>query len=356
EFECAHSDDDVLSGPKKQQLVFIDRDAIQGSSRSSQDGMSAKTGSTRGPSDSSTKTSGKGMFVRHTSTNFSVPPSKLDAEKVKRFRAFLESQDLNVSSWGGHGSKAVEQLYWEAHQERRCHFIRCTATGRIERVVHLVKIKLVAEIFGVDHTLYSRMQFMHDGQQIERRQVPLTKLRWNIPPDDDQHSAEELKADSCQHAEDWRGAARKTLEERLGLSEKWQEKFLVEDVHAHTFHVEENTKSAGYPGLLTSYCIHWTTLRVSDPLLQSAACLGLPHGQEFATREGDFNFSAHVELGLPIGSQLNIWTWEREKRDSAAEAAARPSPMRSENKKPTLVVDSRPAAGSGAVDRGAAVE
>jgi len=104
----------------------------------------------------------------------------------------------------------------------------------------------------------------------------------------------------------------------------------VEDIHAHTFHREENVKSAGFPGLDTSYCIHWITLRVADPCSPAVACIGLPNGREFASREGDFCFGAQGmdDLGLPIGSQLNIWTWEREKKDVTT-GAARPLPKSS---------------------------
>merc|ERR1719330_1021535 len=82
-------------------------------------------------------------------------------------------------NWGYHGTKTVEQLFWEAYQQRGCVIIAAPGSSQIKRVTRMVKINILAEVLGVDHTLHSRIQFMHDGQAIERRQVPLQKLRWN---------------------------------------------------------------------------------------------------------------------------------------------------------------------------------
>jgi hypothetical protein len=101
------------------------------------------------------------------------------------------------------------------------------------------------------------------------------------------------------------------LKERLGLSERWQEQYLEEDVHAYSHSVEDDDKSPGFPGLVTCYSIHEVTLRIADPENAGVACIGLPSGEEFATTEGDFNFSMlQHEDGFPIGTQLNIWTWQ----------------------------------------------
>eukprot|EP00416_Gambierdiscus_australes_P038209 CAMPEP_0171100174 /NCGR_PEP_ID=MMETSP0766_2-20121228/52793_1 /TAXON_ID=439317 /ORGANISM="Gambierdiscus australes, Strain CAWD 149" /LENGTH=757 /DNA_ID=CAMNT_0011559949 /DNA_START=75 /DNA_END=2348 /DNA_ORIENTATION=+ len=155
------------------------------------------------------------------------------------------------------------------------------------------------------------MQFMHDGQNAQRKQVLLRKLQWVNFQGNDGTCDEAFYAENCPYTEEWRDGCHKALRERLGLPEKWQQQHLQEEVHKYAYHVEDNVKSDGYPGLNTLYCIHNVSFRVLDP--DNAQCLGLPQGQEFATSEGDFNFNAqHNEDGLPIGTQLNIWMWARE--------------------------------------------
>mmetsp|Transcript_11817 Transcript_11817/g.29746 ORF Transcript_11817/g.29746 Transcript_11817/m.29746 type:complete len:832 (-) Transcript_11817:27-2522(-) len=219
---------------------------------------------------------------------------------------------IDTAKWGYGGAKSVEHLFWEAYEQKGC-IITAKGSGQMKRVTRLVKIRLVAEIFGVDHVLFSRMQFMHDGQTVERRQVPLRKLVWTGCQETDfKECSEEFYAEECPHTENWTDGCKKTLEERLGLSSNWQTLHLVEDVDDYTYSTEDNVRSDGYPGLNTLYCIHEVTFRVRDPEHPGVQIIGLPEGQEFATAEGDFNFHClQDDNGLPIGTQLNIWTWAR---------------------------------------------
>merc|ERR1740123_1399285 len=67
------------------------------------------------------------------------------------------------------------------------------------------------------------------------------------------------------------------------------------------------------------YCIHQISFNIVDAESTGVQCIGLPQGQEFATAEGEFNFTGQLEeSGLPIGTQLNIWTWHRESKESQA--------------------------------------
>jgi len=89
----------------------------------------------------------------------------------------------------------------------------------------------------------------------------------------------------------------------------WQD-LLNEVTGAYTYHTEDNVRSEGYPGLNTAYCVHQVTFRVADPGDSKVACIGLPVGQEFATADCDFNLDRfHCNDSIPIGSQLNVWSW-----------------------------------------------
>ncbi|CAK0791473.1 unnamed protein product, partial [Prorocentrum cordatum] len=287
--------------------------------------------SSRGSAGSATGHVARGMMVLQTAgiVMVAVPPAKLDRERLAAFRDALRAKGIDTSRWGVSGAKTVEHLFWEAYQQEGCIITGVTEPGAMKRVTRLVKIRLVAEIFGVDHTLFSRLQFMHDGQTNERRQVPLKKLTWHgmrdkVPDNDLVYS------ENCPYTEDWRTGVTRALDERLGLTEKWQQQHLEEDASAYSYHTEDNVQSDGYPGLNTLYCIHDVTFRIVQPEHAGVQCIGLPHGQEFATAEGDFNFSMQIqEDGLAIGTQLNIWTWARNATSTPVPSARRePSPAK----------------------------
>mmetsp|Transcript_16919 Transcript_16919/g.31578 ORF Transcript_16919/g.31578 Transcript_16919/m.31578 type:complete len:971 (-) Transcript_16919:71-2983(-) len=280
-----------------------------------------------------------------------VPPGNLDKAQLGTFRSMLESHGIDLSKWGSGGAKSVEHLFWETYEQRGCIINVDPVTKLIKRMTRLVKIRLIADIFGVEHVLFSRLQFMNDGQTIERRQVPLKKLTWNVGYVCTDVEDKDLYAENCPHVEDWKTAVKKALKDRLGLSERWQVQHLEEDVHAYVHRIEDQITSPGYPGLNTVYGIHEVTLRIVDPESPGVHCIGLPSGQEFATTEGDFNFSRmQDDEGLAIGTQLNIWTWAVEpkcqssptkKGPLAAAVAAKTETKAAEKKAPPNEAEQR---------------
>mmetsp|Transcript_17510 Transcript_17510/g.37463 ORF Transcript_17510/g.37463 Transcript_17510/m.37463 type:complete len:986 (-) Transcript_17510:581-3538(-) len=292
-------------------LVYIEHSPMAMSAASSTDcGLSSR----RSESSSRALTVTKAMSMMKTTGLglVNVCPAQLDKQKVAAFRDRLAKAGIDTAKWGYGGAKSIEHLFWEVESQRGCVIITLPS-GALKRITRLVKIALVTEIFGVDHALFSRMQFMHDGQTVERKQVPLRKLSWlDTDSGDLQANADDLSAELCVFTENWRTGCRKTLQDRLGLTTTWQNQHLVEDELAYKYIVEDNVKSDGYPGLNTMYCIHEVTFRIRDPSHAGVQLIGLPEGQEFATAEGDFNFHGQQDdHGLAIGTQLNIWTWSR---------------------------------------------
>mmetsp|Transcript_68025 Transcript_68025/g.106354 ORF Transcript_68025/g.106354 Transcript_68025/m.106354 type:complete len:951 (+) Transcript_68025:74-2926(+) len=248
-----------------------------------------------------------------------VFPKKLDKAKLQEFRDCLGRNGIDTSSWGAHGSKVLEHLFWETYIQRGCLITDGLKPAGLKRVTRIVKIKIVADIFGVEHMLQSRLQFMHDGQCIERKQVLVKRLCWtaesvSVPGKPSQYDAKYAE-ESTPHCEDWRQGVKSALNDRLGVPIAVQEQYLEEEMHSYDYRVEDECESSAFPGLVTMYCIHEVTLRVINSEAPPMHCLGLPGGQEFATTEGDFNLTmqqmAGDEKGLPLGTQLNIWTWVR---------------------------------------------
>lgn len=299
-------------------IVFVERMSNNvSSSASTTDGWSS--------TDTSSRSKAKAMSMLQTpGLAVAIPPGKLDKDKLVAFTGSLRAAGIDTSKWGYGGAKSVEHLFWETYQQRGCVLTGSPEPGKMKRVTRLVKIRLVAEIFGVDHTLFSRMQFMHDGQTVERKQVPLRKLAWNLEANEATLEwRDDFYAEECPHTESWKDGCRKTLLERLGLSQAWQAQHLMEDVDGYKYTTEDNVKSDGYPGLNTLYCIHEVTFRVRDPEHPAVQGIGLPEGQEFATAEGEFNFNSQQDdSGLAIGTQLNIWTWSREMKVTVQKEAS----------------------------------
>lgn len=290
-------------------LVFIEMGTSTASGASTTDGASSTSdigGRARTTAMSMFKTRGRGIL--------SVPPTKPNAGKTERLLALLKRAGVNTSIWGRGGTKTVAHLCWETYEQRGCILTLGQEDHKLKRITRLVKVKLVAEIYGVDHVLFSRMQFMHDGQMVERKQLPLTKLVWTTSVGRDTLVEDEsFYEEECPCTEQWRAGCRRTLEERLGLSPSWQSKHLIEDLEGYKYYVDSESTSDGFPGLATTYCVHEVAFRVRDPECVGVQSIGLPQGQEFATAEGDFNFSRQQdENGVGIGTQLNIWTWLRE--------------------------------------------
>eukprot|EP00440_Ansanella_granifera_P066560 gb/GFBE01072188.1/.p1 GENE.gb/GFBE01072188.1/~~gb/GFBE01072188.1/.p1 ORF type:complete len:957 (+),score=177.15 gb/GFBE01072188.1/:1-2871(+) len=294
-------------------LVYVETD------NQDTNGNAGKDATSRSSSHSSMSNRVRGMAVLQTlSTSFAtVPLGQLDKNAVLRFRELLHNHGLDTTKWGVNGAKSVEHLFWEVHSQRGS-ILTGVGSGKLKRVTRLLKIRIIADIFGVDHVLISKIQFMHDGQHILRTQVPLKKLIWKLSPDSPVVSQcdESFYAEDCPHVENWRQSCVAALQERLGLTERTMQMQFEEDQHTYAYHTEDNQPSHGYPGLNTLYCVHQATFRILNPQHVKVACLGLPHGQDFATADldFDFNFSRRgCEDRMPIGSQLNIWSWSNDK-------------------------------------------
>jgi len=313
-------------------LFYVERGLVKDSDRisdtSTLDTVSAKSGCTTSVTRTMNVLQAPGHGI------VAMPLEQLDKNRLGEFRARLERSGIDTECWGVKGAKSISHLFWEVYEQRGCIIIGGSGQ-KLKRVTRIVKIRLVADVFGVEHALFSRLQFMYDGQTIERKQVPLIKLAWANW--DDKNSCSECDErffqQDCPFTEDWKTGTKKALSVRLGLSERWQEQHLEEDVHSYAYRTEDDVVSKGYPGLNTLYAIHEVTLRIIDPGAAGVHCIGLPSGQEFATTEGDFNVSRQQdEDGLPIGTQLNIWTWAIESSSKAKDEPV--SPKSTTNAKP----------------------
>jgi len=317
-------------------LVYLDRNSKEEGSEFTVDTKSSRT-------SRAGKQCAAMSIIRAANLDvLAIPPEHLDKASIDGFRQKLQNHGINTALWGVDGTKSVEHLYWEVYEQRGSFLLGLDTPGTLKRVTRLVKVRVTAEIFGVIHTLFSRMQFLHNRQAVERKQVPLRRLKWTNALDDEPSQAQH-ELEKCRYTEDWRWSCTRCLEERLGLPERWQLAYLVEDRNAYQYKIEDNVVSDGYPGLNTLYCIHEVTFRVKHPEHPDVGCLGLPVGQEFATTEGDFNVSKQQdqEFGLPIGTQLNIWAWMRDenaqrpdpekgKKEQAAKPAASPKEIEAE--------------------------
>mmetsp|Transcript_92809 Transcript_92809/g.267996 ORF Transcript_92809/g.267996 Transcript_92809/m.267996 type:complete len:1023 (+) Transcript_92809:123-3191(+) len=302
------ADEEVVVRPGgMSKLVFIEMGASTASGASTNDGASSASDAGR------PRTTTMSMFMTRGPAVLTAPPISPICSKLGKFRAFLHNAGVDTSSWGRDGKKTVEHLFWETYEQRGC-ILAIDKDGSLKRVTQLVKVKLLAEIYGVDHVLFSRMQFMQDGHIVERKQLPLTKLGWTIGEEATVLEMSDMFCDEeCPMTESWKSGCKRTLEDRLGLTPSWQSKNLIEDLEGYKYSVEADRGSDGFPGLSTTYCIYEVSFRVRDPECPSALTIGLPQGQEFATAEGDCNSNKKQDDGgLAIGTQLNIWTWMRE--------------------------------------------
>ena len=135
----------------------------------------------------------------------------------------LSNHGISTNLWGQHGSKSVEHLYWEVFCNHGCLL---TGIGsRLKRVTRILKLRVVAEVDGEEHVLVSRLQFLHDGQQIQRHQVPVRRLRWSMADENyllqdivDTKSGSRFLTENCGYVESWESCCMSALEELLGVS------------------------------------------------------------------------------------------------------------------------------------------
>ncbi|OLP76763.1 14-3-3-like protein 1 [Symbiodinium microadriaticum] len=276
--------------------------------------------STRGSSDASSRASqagqtGKLRGVPVLRVQAAMPvlakASGLDRTGIEELQNVLRSHGVDTTSWGSHGTKSIEHLFWELFVQHGS-ILTGIGTTRLKRVTRLLKLRLVADIDGVDHVVLSRLQFMHDGQQIQRQQLPLRRLAWKLPTDSPLLPSCEANVynEDYEYVESWRSCCMSVLEERLGISMTTAQQQLKEVANTYTYQNDDNVASEGYPGLNTLYGVHQVTFRVVNPDHSKVAGIGLPLGQEFATADGHFSLERfHCKEPIPIGSQLNVWFW-----------------------------------------------
>lgn len=227
---------------------------------------------------------------------------------------FVENMIIKGAAVQDWSKQRIDRLFWEVVKQRRCVVTEpCPTTLQPKRVLRLVKIRIIADIFGVDHVLYSRLQIDNSGDSVHRKQLPLRRLAWKTSHRRSwAHDDPSFYAESTQNTEDPMQACKKALKDRLGLSFEWQKQHLEEDKSRRIFRVEDNITSTSYPGLVSLYAMHEVAFRVADPAHLGVQCLGLPSGQEFATTEGNFEVSYDGgKTTEHVGAQLNLWTWER---------------------------------------------
>ena len=197
--------------------------------------------STRGSSDSSSRAShghtGKLRGVPVQRVQASIPlmkASSLDRSGVDELSNVLRSHGVDTTSWGRHGTKAIEHLFWELFVQHGS-ILTGVGTASLKRVTRLLKLRVLADIGGVDHVVVSRLQFMHDGQQIQRQQLPLRRLCWKLPSDSPLLPSCEanLYNEDYEYVESWRSCCMSVLEERLGLSTTTAQQQLKEVANTH---------------------------------------------------------------------------------------------------------------------------
>ncbi|CAE8621760.1 unnamed protein product, partial [Polarella glacialis] len=248
--------------------VYITSDADKDYGDGSTTNVSSSKMSDRSTARGSNRVKGMSVLQTLPPRPFAIPPAMLEKSEVEKFRQVLNRHSIDTSQWGkAEGTKTVEHLFWEVNKQRGSILTGMSGTsGTLKRVTRLLKIRLIADIFGVEHVLVSRMQFMHDGRHVQRRQVPLKKLKWNISSQEDITPHDQtFYAEDCPHTDSWHSSCVNALQERLGLSERVLQTQFEQDVHMYSYHTEDNVKSSGYPGLNTLYCVHQVTFRVVDP-------------------------------------------------------------------------------------------
>mmetsp|Transcript_49333 Transcript_49333/g.117367 ORF Transcript_49333/g.117367 Transcript_49333/m.117367 type:complete len:885 (+) Transcript_49333:112-2766(+) len=242
---------------------------------------------------------------------------------VQLFAQRLQAEGIDVSKWGNNHMRRVQDLYEDAYIHRTCKLTSPDKNGKVTRIVRLIKVRILSDIFGVEHVLVSRLKIADSSEAISRKQLPLRRLAFNtkmgieldrVPPED----VPKLLAEDSPYSEDWVLGCKLVLRERLALSAEWQASHMEEDVHAHVFRVESDMQSASFPGLKTSYAIHEVIFRILDPAAPDTGCLGLPSGQEFITVDGQGTGESAEQVqayqsegAAQKGTQMNLWSWER---------------------------------------------
>ena len=156
--------------------------------------------------------------LRIPPSSFPLTARSIESNVVDEFKQMLVSHGVDTGRWGRHGTKAVEHLFWELFYQHGS-ILTGIGTGKLKRVTRILKLRILADIDGVDHVMVSRLQFMHDGQQVQRQQLPLRRLCWKLPSDNTllQSCESSLCDENNEYAESWKSCWPAVLEDRLGI-------------------------------------------------------------------------------------------------------------------------------------------
>jgi len=207
--------------------------------------------------------------------------------KLQAFESYLSSHGVDVRKFGCGSQKTLFQFYEEVRerQESSLEEVVTESSGEkrlveLQRVVELLKIKLIAKVDRRKRILYSPSHVLADG----------TKRNVN-----------QLLAGKIRKGDDWRKAAQITLSSQLGVPAHVQtECFKIDE--GREAYKEEIKPSEGYAGLSTLYKTRTISVHVIDPDHPEMERLGLPMYGDFITKEG--------ELEMRKGGRLHVWTWQ----------------------------------------------
>jgi hypothetical protein len=204
--------------------------------------------------------------------------------RIKSFEKYLQAHGVNIAEFGCGTNKTLFQFYNEAKELKHCslHEVVDDASSgpKLQRVVQILKIKLIAEVHKRKRMLMESEQWDADGRKKPGGQLIVKKL--------------------CD-GEDWRDIVPLAIHERIGVHPNLQtECFQLDD--DKTQYTEEVVKSKGFAGIMTCYKIRTVTSYVIDPTVEALEMIGLPRGNDFVSRSEC--------RGLAQGGMnLHVWTW-----------------------------------------------
>lgn len=193
----------------------------------------------------------------------------------------LRHGGIDTTRYGVGATKSIDSL-WKEVQLGESE-LRSGEEG-IERVVRVVRVKVVAEIQGTNHVLVEQWQTLANGNTRRR---------------------EMLLAGKCMAGEDPRDAAEREVAEELGpdfpmMALRWNEDVL---------NTLDRKISESYPGLASVYETTLFTASMEVDLVASSGDFGLGKSRRFETVETDTN-------GVP--RVVHHWEWVNERAWDAA--------------------------------------
>lgn len=203
--------------------------------------------------------------------------------RMNEFEAYLTDHGVDVSKLGTGSNKTLFKFYQEVREQKQSslHEVCCLGTEsvRLERVVQLVKIRLIAEVHRRKRLLLETEQYDADGRKRAAGQLIVRKLR---------------------HGEtDWQMAVQRAIAERVGVPTEVQEECFTIDLDSMT-ETEEVKASAGFAGIMSRYKIRTVSMHIHDIDHPHLDCIGLPRGNDFVSKE-------HTRPDA--APDLHVWTW-----------------------------------------------